>query len=345
LVDVSCEKWQNAVFWYDECGNATGVGPFRYFAAGENRFADVTSELRIPPGTAKGVLRFGFDYPNLGKDEKIAISDITVVGSGDCHVPEASFVSEMRKGGKVSWKAEVPHGTKVCFQWRGAKNPKELLFADFRGPDGTAHTFYTASFDASMPYVQYKVVMISSGRSAPILQSVSVGGKEDRDWVHMIDDEPPEIWRAMESPSTDSRIKLAFEFKDDSFIDWDSVKIVVDGEESTRHFVRDGNVLRELESRDRQYSKGVHNVEITAADCRGNSTVSHKIFYIGEHPDVPKCSLREDGMAMVDGKPFFPIGIYAVCEREFNDFSLDKAFSDLKSVGFNFAHTYGKAYE
>jgi hypothetical protein len=281
LVDVSCEKWQNAVFWYDECGNATGVGPFRYFAAGENRFADVTSELRIPPGTAKGVLRFGFDYPNLGKDEKIAISDITVVGSADCHVPEASFVSEMRKGGMVSWNAEVPDGTKVCFQWRGGNNLKDLLLADFRGPDGSKHTFYPASFNADMPYVQYKAVLISDGRSSPILRSVSVGGKVDRDWVHMIDNEPPEIWRAMESPSSDGRIKLAFGFKDDSFVDWDSVKIVVDGEESTGRFVREGDVMRELEPRGCQYSNGVHNVEITAADSRGNSTVSHKIFYIG----------------------------------------------------------------
>ena len=345
LVDESCEKWQNAVFWYDERGNATGIGPFKYFTAGENRFADVTSELRVPPGTAKGILRFGFDYPNLGKGEWIAISDISIVGSADRYVPEASFVSEMRKGGMVSWKAAVPHGSNVSFQWRGAKNPKELLFADFRGPDGSAHTFYTSSFDANMPYVQYKAVLTSDGRSSPILQSVSVGGKEDCDWVHMIDDEPPEIWRAMESPSTNGHIKLAFEFKDDSFVDWDSVKIVVDGEEATGRFVRKGDVMCELEPRDIQYSNGVHNVEITVADCRGNSTVAHKMFYIGEQSDVPRYRLREDGMAMVDGNPFFPIGIYAVCEREFNGFSFDKAFSDLKSAGFNFAHTYGKAYE
>lgn len=59
---------------------------------------------------------------------------------------------------------------------------------------------------------------------------------------------------------------------------------------------------------------------------------------------VPKITLRDDGMTLVDGKPFFPIGIYSVCKREFNDMSYDKAFAGLKEAGFNFAHTYDNAY-
>ena len=46
-------------------------------------------------------------------------------------------------------------------------------------------------------------------------------------------------------------------------------------------------------------------------------------------------SLRDDGAVLVDGKPFFPIGIYAVCECERNGNSIDTAFRDLKDAGFN----------
>ena len=46
-------------------------------------------------------------------------------------------------------------------------------------------------------------------------------------------------------------------------------------------------------------------------------------------------TLRDDGMTLVDGKPFFPIGIYAVCECERNGNSVEKAFLDLKAAGFN----------
>ena len=50
--------------------------------------------------------------------------------------------------------------------------------------------------------------------------------------------------------------------------------------------------------------------------------------------------MRDDGFVLVDGKPFFPIGLYAVWKREFNGNNIDKAFKDLKAAGFNFAHTY-----
>ena len=33
---------------------------------------------------------------------------------------------------------------------------------------------------------------------------------------------------------------------------------------------------------------------------------------------VPKATLRDDGMTLIDGEPFFPIGMYSVCRREFN---------------------------
>ena len=345
LIDAADEKWQNAVCWYDDYGNEMGMFPFRYFTSGENRFADVTSVLDIPAGAVKGKLRFGFDYPNLGNGEIVAISDITVIDIGNRHVPKASFVSEMRKGGRVAWNASTPDGTEVKFQWRGAKNPKDLLSAQFRGPDGSTNAFYTSTFDADMPYIQYKAVLVANGMLSPVLESVSVEKRIDQDWLHMIDDEPPEIWRAMESPTENRTPHLAFSIQDNSFVDWDSVKIGVDGEDATSRFEREGDIIKERKPSIIPYSNGIHKVVISASDCRGNSVVSDKIFYIGDVPNVPKCSLRDDGMMLVDGNPFFPIGIYAVCEREFNDFSLDKAFLDLKNAGFNFVQTYGKTYE
>lgn len=69
------------------------------------------------------------------------------------------------------------------------------------------------------------------------------------------------------------------------------------------------------------------------------------ILYSPPVREVPKITLRDDGVTLVDGEPFFPIGIYSVCRREFNGMNLDKAFADLKAAGFNFAHTYGNAYE
>jgi len=69
------------------------------------------------------------------------------------------------------------------------------------------------------------------------------------------------------------------------------------------------------------------------------------VLYSDNRPRVPKITLRDDGVTLVDGEPFFPIGVYSVCKREFNNQDFDRAFADLKAAGFNFAHTYGDAYE
>ena len=51
-------------------------------------------------------------------------------------------------------------------------------------------------------------------------------------------------------------------------------------------------------------------------------------------------SLRDDGAVLVDGEPFFPIGIYHVCECERNGNSVETAFRDLKAAGFNMVHRH-----
>ncbi|NLE53456.1 MAG: hypothetical protein GX617_00840 [Lentisphaerae bacterium] len=84
----------------------------------------------------------------------------------------------------------------------------------------------------------------------------------------------------------------------------------------------------------------LHTFQIIAADLAGNRAQAERHVLIDEPPTQNIVSLRDDGFVLVDGKPFFPIGAYAVCKRECNNNSLDQAFADLKKAGFNFAHTY-----
>ena len=65
-----------------------------------------------------------------------------------------------------------------------------------------------------------------------------------------------------------------------------------------------------------------------------------KAFRIGQKPAVPGTRLREDGVLLVGGRPLFPIGLFAICPREANLYSLDRAFSDLRAAGVNLAHSY-----
>jgi hypothetical protein len=45
-------------------------------------------------------------------------------------------------------------------------------------------------------------------------------------------------------------------------------------------------------------------------------------------------------MTLLDGKPFFPVGIYSISKRKFNNYNFDEAFRGLKEAGFNMAHSY-----
>ena len=51
-------------------------------------------------------------------------------------------------------------------------------------------------------------------------------------------------------------------------------------------------------------------------------------------------SLRDDGVTLLDGKPFFPIGIYRIFRIKENGFDYRTAFRELKAAGFNTVHTY-----
>lgn len=124
-------------------------------------------------------------------------------------------------------------------------------------------------------------------------------------------------------------------------MDAKSVRITIDGKDSTDAFRRDGDRWHMAAVPQGGWTDVLHEATVEVSDMLGNSVKARKAFFVGEVSDsAPRCELRWDGMAIVDGKPFFPIGIYAVCKREFNGHSLDRAFSDLADAGFNFAHTY-----
>ena len=341
------EKWQNAVIWYDAAGKEILTGAFPYYAAGGGRFSDVNVPLTVPEGAAALSLRLGFDTPNVGPGEKVAFTKLVLASVGPVkrYVTEGSFVSEVQTGGKIAWEAQTPPGTSIKFQWRGAEKAKDLFAVKFRGPDGTAESYYSRPFAAETPYIQYRCVLVSEGTSTPILERVMVGGTVEGRWTDLVDDQPPEVWRAMPSPTTDSHVRLAFAIRDRSAVDWESVKVRVDGQDMTAAFAREGDIIREKAPRTAAYTNGIHWAEIDVADCRGRAVTAKKLFFIGEPPkDMPQHTLRDDGVTLIDGKPFFPIGLYAVCAREFNGMSLDNAFKGLKEAGFNFAHTYGKSY-
>lgn len=154
----------------------------------------------------------------------------------------------------------------------------------------------------------------------------------------------PSLKAKFASPCEDPALEVRYAFVDQSEIDWSSVTVkAVDGKERVS-FERDGNDIV-LKPAGGAWAAGDHHFRITAKDVIGNGSSYCKAFRIGRKPDVPEYTLRKDGTVLVGGKPFFPIGMFAVCPREANLYSLDRAFLDLSAAGVNVIHTYSSQKE
>ncbi|MEN6302358.1 MAG: hypothetical protein ABFD96_06515 [Armatimonadia bacterium] len=93
----------------------------------------------------------------------------------------------------------------------------------------------------------------------------------------------------------------------------------------------------------RAMGPNLHEIVVTARDLAGNEMRKTWHLLVKEAPKTGLVTVRKDGVTLVDGKPFFPIGIYSVSRRPDNNNSYDDAFKELKAAGFNLAHTYANA--
>ncbi len=344
--DKADGAYGSALRWYGADGKQLTSSQLPYFVR-KGRPAEVSVCGKIPVGAVACVVKLGFDWPNIGPDNRVTYSALSLEEIPDppTYAQEARFESELGGGGNVAWKADVPDGCAVQFQWRGAERAEDLADQPFRGPDGSGRTYYSSPFTADAAVVQYRVTLRSDGRSTPVLREVTVGGRTDRNWTERGDVRPPRVRRISASPTRNVREPFLISVADaESVVRWGSLKISVDGADRTAEAIRNGDAIT-LAPPPAGWAQGLHTAEVCVADFHGNKVVSRKMFYLGDAPTTPKVTLRDDGVTLIDGKPFFPIGLYAVCKREFNGNSFDTAFKGLKEAGFNLAHTYGNSYD
>lgn len=145
----------------------------------------------------------------------------------------------------------------------------------------------------------------------------------------------PEVRLVSESPTEDASAPVRFRITDAGGVDWASVKLFSKAG-SSLPFTREGDVISARVA----LETGINSFRVEAADMNGNRLSTKRLVVIGRKPAVPAVTLREDGMTLVDGRPFFPIGMYGVDPREANGGSIDRAFEDLKAGGFNFGMSY-----
>lgn len=278
----------------------------------------------------------------------------------------------------VPQTAETPQNAETA-QTADASQPNQLPqlpqipgdFGEFVGPDGTAATFFDAPFAVDAPFFRYKATLVpnANGSSAPTLRSVSIGDRVDARFRVGGDDQAPKVSVVgkFAAPSRDGSAAVEIQLDDASPLRWSTFKLAVD-ETEIADFAQTAQNVQSSQSNansnasdaaaprlnvdfaasrlsltppeNAPWSPGLHSVAVEIADVGGNSVAARKFFFVGDAPKTPRCTLRDDGTTLIDGVPFFPIGIYGVSPYPSNGFDLNRAFADLKAAGFNFAQSY-----
>ena len=348
------DSWRGAILWRNERDELIKRSETLFSA--QPTLAETTAFGTIPEDAANATIQIGCDVPNVTGDEFVAIYSVAleVVNSKQPYPKPADFISEITNAAdSIAIDAEIPEGGAVLVQIVDVQPDAfnaNVAFAEHNGAQEYVYKF-TASgeqkiaqrFDSEL--IRYKVTIIPNGRETPTLRSVRVGEKIDRNWSQGGDAEPPVVkfvgGRAV--PNPDPKIPLEFELRDASIIRKESIEITVDERALTDAFEilpLDNGALRLREREPEERRQGLHRATLNAADVYGNAVQAVRCFYVGDPPKTPNVTLRDDGTTLIDGKPFFPIGIYGVTKREFNGDNIEEAFRGLKEAGFNFAHSY-----
>ncbi|MBR4753221.1 MAG: hypothetical protein IK077_15850 [Thermoguttaceae bacterium] len=343
--------WRGGIEWYDESEELIEAQPFLYDSSTQPK--EIVLYGTIPEGAAFYEIRIGFDIPDFAPGDFTALRSVSlqIIDPVKPYLTVGDFKSAVCKGGTFfSWDAETPKGCAVKFQIAATENIDGVVddLSEFVGPDGTDKTYFERPFEIKSPFFRYRAVLTSEGTDAPKLRSVTLGKNVDSEWNFSGDADPPLVKIAGEyaTPSLKKTEPLALEIIDRSYVARSSLKITVDDVDETDRFKVDASNKKPgqlvLTAKfDKPFDDGLHVVKVDASDRMNNSVVSTRWFLIGTAPATPKISVRDDGATLIDGEPFFPVGLFGVAKKKkYNDDSFDVACRQLKDAGFNFAHAY-----
>ena len=189
------EDWRSTILWYGVGGKVILKSPITY-SAPKSGHTRVVMHGDIPEGAVSFSLKFGFDKSDIGLANRLMFSDLSFeeMPISPSYAAEAEFVSEVHEGGNVVWRADVPDGCAVHFQWRGLSSLGDVSKKSFVGPDGTDRTFFDVPFVADAPMIQYRVILRSNGTATPMLYEVNGGVSRYADYVTATDGFLPEIY-------------------------------------------------------------------------------------------------------------------------------------------------------
>jgi hypothetical protein len=236
-----------------------------------------------------------------------------------------------------------------------AEDGKELLAQDALGQDSpvvtpmpvrTSPTAYRDSAISGMvpegaAFAKVRICSdrpnLDSGQSVAVSRIEYVEKEHGVPWV--FDDlMPPKVERLTSSPNPDFSTPVSFRISDPSGVS--KIAISLDGTDITERVVFKGDVATYAPPAP-WAEDSIHEFMFSVEDGRGNDALESRfICFMRGKVTHQKVSVRDDGVVLCDGRPFFPIAIWGVKESPLHGNSISRAVMELKAAGFNMLHTY-----
>ncbi|MBP5640003.1 MAG: hypothetical protein J6X55_11025 [Victivallales bacterium] len=331
--------YKNSVAWFKDNGKTALKEDGFFFNVAESFPAETFLEFDVPKGADTVQIFLGADTPDLLPKEFVAMAGLKLaaIQQNSRFKHNASFTTNAcRIDGPVTWKATVPDGTSLSLQASVASEVNSLpgTWSDYKT---ISQGQSPAELAPNAKWVKFKILMTATDSAAPTLQAIQVGNRRLADWSKDTDTIPPRTSRVSQSPTEDTKQPYIFSVFDENPVQWNNFTIKVDDAEMP--FTRQDDVVT-IPAPAEGWKPGVHIVSFTLADILGNSITEDLAFYIGKIRTTNIVTMRDDGMALIDGKPFFPIGMACAVKCDHNDNDFDKLFAMFEEAGMNFARHF-----
>lgn len=332
-----CEiEWRNAK------GETLSRSPF-YFNDYNRSFTVSQTPGIIPPGTKSFVLRLGMDTPNILKGSYFAVKSVSLISTAKKvnYVKSYTYTTGILSAGdgRISWKSSTPAGTSIKIAVSTA--PHNRNKSGFPVKWSKFGKEFDKEFTVRQPWVKLKITHYTAKGKYPELRELNAGGQRI---THFHSPRVPAVPLVENlssvGPTENSKCPVVLRITCPTPVHWGSLKVAVDGKDVTASLKRKGDIVTWAPAE--PFAPGKHTIKVSVSNIKGIASNNTKYLIIGKHrsPHTPKTTLRDDGVTLIDGKPFFPIGIYGVCKCFFNNNDWDKCMQDLQKTGFNLLHTY-----
>lgn len=303
----------------------------------------------VPEGAVTARLTIGVDDPNFRQGQKLLVSraSVSLKTPGSACVQKGFFESAPFRPGPDPY-----FSTYVARPGKSAVIVEAATAADADGVPGSWSPFAELKRGTEVPlaangWIKYRVTLLADGALAPSVRTIRFGDVWHTRW-NLGPVTGPRVEVLTPSPTEDLTSPIRFVVGGPVAVDHGKTRVFRLTNFANSKETKDvsGQLTREGETYVLRPDGGawkpgeIVKFKVVARNVMGIPCAETRLVRFAPKPVSSQVTLRGDGFVEVDGKPFFPIGIFSIKPQPQNGNSIDKAFDQLADAGFNLAHTY-----